>query len=255
MNTKHYLATVGLERNRWGSRDPSIRVSEWIDRVLKDGFDGLELWSYHYLRADEAEQERLIARQDAIAVYNSYVGFDDDSAEQRTIEADAIAKLGTTDVKYNLGHHTEQLAAYKRNLLAWAETLPAATRLICECHQGSAVDTVESSQAFFGDLDPEKFVILVHPLGDPQAAKPWFDAFGSRIVELHIQLRPPEADPDVPACREGLDRSVELVKSYHLPLNIVLEFTRGIKRDEDTEEIYANFLKDLAYFKAQFGSA
>ena len=56
-----YIGSACLERTRWGSRQPSFLVSDWLARFQADGFDGIELWEFHYLRADAAEQERLAA--------------------------------------------------------------------------------------------------------------------------------------------------------------------------------------------------
>ena len=73
IQNKIYIGTVGLDRTRWGSRQPSIMVSDWLSRFKADGFDGVELWEFHFARADEREQERLVAEAAPVAVYNSYV--------------------------------------------------------------------------------------------------------------------------------------------------------------------------------------
>ena len=64
MNTRRhqcYIATVCLDRNRWGTREPSFAVSDYLDRFASDGFDGIELWEYHYTRSSDAEKERLVS--------------------------------------------------------------------------------------------------------------------------------------------------------------------------------------------------
>ena len=52
-------ATVCMEKNRWSTRMPSFKVSEWIPRFKADGFDAVELWESHFLEADNDEQEAL----------------------------------------------------------------------------------------------------------------------------------------------------------------------------------------------------
>ena len=124
-----YMSTVALDPTRWGRREPSFDVSEWLPRFEADGFDGVELWEYHYQLADPTEQARLAAAAESIFVYNAYVGFGDDEAESRAKAAEAIRQLCPTAVKYNLGGDADRLDEYRRNLLAWADILPASCRL------------------------------------------------------------------------------------------------------------------------------
>ena len=65
-----YLSTVCLEKNRWGRREPSFKVSEWTQRLAEYGFDGIELWEFHYLLADDAEKAKL-TNLDMPMIYNS----------------------------------------------------------------------------------------------------------------------------------------------------------------------------------------
>lgn len=242
-----YLCTVCLERNRWGSRHPSFRVSEWLPRFKADGFDGIELWEFHFLSADVAEQARLADAAADVAIFNSYVGFADGDAEARGRSADAIARLSPSAVKYNLGGDAGRLDEYRRNLLAWADRLPRSCRLLCECHSGTVLERIEDAAVFFEDFDPERFGIIVHMGGDPAGLEPWFSAFGRRVQHLHLQLRGPETDPGVPANRERLDACVAVVKAHGYDGSAAIEFTRGIGRAEEIETLYANACVDLAY--------
>jgi len=245
--TRFYLATVCLERTRWGRRQPSFAVSEWLARFEADGFDGVELWEFHYLAADKDEQARLVDSAAPLAVYNSYVGFGDDEAQARDASALAITQLEASAVKYNLGGDAERLDEYRRNLLAWAQQLPPACRLLCECHPGTVLEKTEDAETFFADLDPVRFGVIVHASGQPGGLGEVFEAFGPRIQHLHVQLRGPENDPSVAANREHLDACFDAVKANGFEGSVGIEFTRGIGREEDIEELYANACTDMAY--------
>ena len=252
MTTKgsFYIGTVCLERNRWGSRQPSFRVSDWLPRFRADGFDGIELWENHFLAADEAEQARLVEAAAPVAIYNSYAGFTDDGAELRE-KAAAAARLRAGAVKYNLGADAARRDEYRRNLPAWAEQLPPACRLLCECHQGTVVERVEDAVAFFADLDPARFGVIVHVPGNSDGLEGWFSAFGARTAHLHVQMQSPETDPAVPANRERLAARFAAVKAYGFEGSATIEFTRGIGREEKIEALYANARRDLAYCREQ----
>ena len=56
-----YISSVLLEKNRWGTRVPSLKVSDWSQRMFDAGFDGIELWENHLLLADAAEREAVLA--------------------------------------------------------------------------------------------------------------------------------------------------------------------------------------------------
>lgn len=248
-----YIGTVCLEPTRWGSRQPSFAVSDWLKRFEADGFDGVELWEFHYLAADEAEQERLVAAAAPVAIYNSYVGFADEDAEARAKAAEVIARLQAKAVKYNLGGEATKLNEYRRNLLAWAEQVPASCPLLCECHPGTVLENVEDAVAFFKDFDPERFGVIAHVSGDAEALKPWFSGFHGRIQHLHVQMRGPESDSTVPENRPPFDACFDVVKAHGYQGSVAIEFSRGIGRDEDMETIYRNACADLAYCREALG--
>jgi len=241
------MGTVCLERNRWGSREPSFPVSEWLPRFEADGFDGVELWENHFLAVDAAEQARLMGAGSAIAIYNSYAGFADEDAEGREKAAGAIALLKPAAVKYNVGGDARKPEEYRRNLLAWADQLPSDCRLLCECHPGTVLERLRDAVAFFADLDPERFGVIVHLNGDSDGPECWFKAFGKRIQHVHVQLRGPENDPTVTVNRRRLDVGFAIPGAHGFEGSVALEFTRGIGRDEEIGTLYANACTDLAY--------
>lgn len=246
-----YLASVCLERNRWGSKQPSFRVSEWLERIAADGFDGLELWENHYLLAEAEERDRLERSAGAAAVFNTYAGFSDSPSdlEHRLRAAEAIARLGTGAVKFNLGREPARLGEYRRHLLSWADQLPPHCRLLCECHPGSVLETCEAASDFLSELDPERFGVIVHLSGDADGPGRWLTAFGPRVRHLHLQCRKPED-----ASAEGRARlaaGVALLANHGFDGSASVEFTRGIGRDENIHALYAHALSDLrAYSQA-----
>lgn len=240
------IGSVCLECNRWGSRVPSFAVSDWLPRFKADGFDGVELWQFHYTAADDAERERLAQASAMLPIYNSYVGFDDDAADARAEAAAIVTRLGASGVKYNLGGDRGALADYRRNLLAWADALPASCRLLCECHPGSVLETPEPAASFFADLDPARFGVIIHVgNADADSVARWFSTHGSRIQHLHVQLRNSDLDPATPSGRAVLEACLRVAKEYGFAGSITLEFTRGIGRDEDIETLYTNACADM----------
>ncbi len=253
MNTDKnvYIATVCLERTRWGKREPSYSVSEWLPRFQHDGFDGIELWSYHYSRAEHEEQERL-HESAPIAIYNSYVAFTDEDAAEREQEAEAITRLGAKAVKFNVGRDPAFLSQYKKNLLRWADALPTACKLLCECHPGTPLETPDAAAAFHADLPSDRFGIIVH-IGNTELDEltEWGDTFGDRVWHLHVQFRTPNRDPSDPTCRAQLDKLFAAVRESGFNGSATMEFTRGIGRDEDIETIYKNACSDMRYIRSQ----
>ncbi|MDT8389153.1 MAG: hypothetical protein RRC34_01425 [Lentisphaeria bacterium] len=242
-----YISTVCLERNRWGSRQPSYRVSEWLPRFAADGFDGIELWENHWLAADAGERDRLMAAETPLAVYNTYAAFSDEHAEPLEKAAGAIEKLAAGGVKYNLGNDPAKLSEYRRNLLKWADRLPATCKLLCECHPGTILEEPAVAAKFFADLDPNRFGVIVHVAGNPDVVKEWFSTFGSRVAHLHVQMRDAQTNPALPEAREKLDACFSEVTKHGYQGSVSIEFTRGIGRDEDIETLYANARADMAY--------
>jgi len=246
-----YLGTVCLERTRWGKREASFPVSAWLPRFASDGFDGIELWSFHYTRASAGEQQLLEAAA-PIAIYNSYAKFTDEDAQVRAEDAASIRKLAAGAVKYNVGNDSALLPVYKHNLLQWAEALPANCQLLCECHPGTQLETPAAAEAFHRDLDPERFGIIVH-LGNTstEGLTNWLATFGPRIRHVHIQFRDPETDPRNPANQPALAAAFQVLRNNAFAGSITMEFTRGIGRDENIEELYRNVCADQAFVRSQ----
>ncbi len=245
-----YIASVCLERNRWGSRHPSFQVSEWIPRFRADGFDGVELWENHFLEADEEERRRLIESA-FVRVFNTYAGFTDADEDARRQAADTVSRLGAKAVKFNVGAERDRLNEYRRHLRAWIERLPAACLLLCECHRGTAIERPAEAADFLADFDPRRVGVIAHVTGEIEDTEPWFETFRERVRHLHVQFRTPEADPSTPVGRERLDAVFACLRARGFSGSATIEFTRGIGRDERIETLYANAVTDLAYCRRQ----
>src|SRR5215469_3771374 len=135
------LGTIALELNRWSTKMPSYRVSEWLPKIKNVGFDGLELWENHVLKA-EGELQKIKAFGMPITVYNTYAGFTDskEDTENRTKAVQMIHELGAGAVKYNVGNDKEAFEQYRKNLIKFAENLPESCVTLCECHGGTLLE-------------------------------------------------------------------------------------------------------------------
>ncbi len=247
-----YIATVALERTRWGRKECSFCVSEWLGRFAADGFDGVELWENHYLLADSEEQRRL-AESGQIVIYNSYVGFDDDSADARATAAEAIARISPRGVKYNFGHKQELTEEYARNLMGWEKQIPERCVLLCECHGGTVLETIEAARTVFDPLDPDRFGLMVHCSSGASDSAKWLEVFGDRVKHIHVQLRDAESDPSTTEGGAGLRQGLSGLFAAGFRGSISVEFTRGIGKDEDIEVLYKNACTDLREIRAIMG--
>jgi len=247
-NTPIYLATVCLDPNRWGSRQPSLNVSDWLERIVADGFAGVELWEYHFTRADEQERARLMQMADHIPLYNTYAGFTSgpEDCQKRDAAADAIEKLGCSGVKYNVGGDADSIVEYREMLLTWDKQVPESCRLLCECHPGTVLEEPDAAAEFFEGLDPQRFGIIAHLMGNADALDAWLTTHGDRLQHLHLQHRDEESDPTEAPGREKMAACVEVLKKHNYAGSASIEFTRGMGREEQIKTVYANALADRA---------
>lgn len=248
-----YLSTVCLDRNRWGSRKPSVPVSTWLPRISSDGFDGVELWGYHYNDASADERAALEDASNAISIFNSYAGFEEQDTDARTRDAAAAKTLGAKSIKYNVGNTPEHLDLYKKNLLAWAEQVPEDCTFLCECHPGTILEHTENIEPFFESLPADRFKMILHVSGGPATqAQLWLDQFSERICHLHVQMRGQEFAPPAGDSKEMKQKVTDPFEESPLEVTASIEFSRGIGRDENTEEIYNNAVLDLRRIKSWF---
>ena len=101
----------------------------------------------------------------------------------------------------------------------------------------------------FRDLDPARHGAIAHISGDPEALQTWFSALGPRTAHLHLQARDPQSAPSTPRGKETLRAAFAVLRDHDFQGTMSLEFTRGIGRDEQIEEIYANACTDLSVMR------
>ncbi|MDQ1911727.1 hypothetical protein RAC89_15090 [Paenibacillus sp. GD4] len=245
------IGTVLLEKNRWGSRLPSFRVSEWIDRFHADRFDGIELWENHAMLCGEEELELLRKYGAPIEVFNSYASFDEEGAAHRQAAAKLIRALSARGVKYNLGKQASEMETYLDNLYRWAEQLPEDFRLLCECHPGTVMEDPAFAEKVFRQFKDTRFQAIVHFPSTPEQLDEWFGRLGGTISHIHVQLRNTqnecvklESDP------ERVDQGIEILAKYNYRGTFTIEFTEGVSSHENKEELYHAAVADSRFLRS-----
>ena len=248
---KFYMGSILLEKNRWQSRVPSFKVSEWVERFVEDGMEGIELWENHVLRAEDGEVEALQNAKLPIAVYNTYADFSDESKPELAKASDMIHLLKAKGVKFNFGSDMNLMSEYRKNLLAFAESLPKDCVLLCEVHQGTVLEDVDVAGAFFADLPAEKYQIISHVFsGDVTGLQKQFDVFGSRITLAHVQHMMGDQRVCLEADADFVRECVKVMKANGFAGDFTLEFTEGTATpNENIEALYANAKRDMQFIK------
>lgn len=223
MPTPIYLATVLLEINRWGSREPTLKVSEWAQRITDAGFDGVELWENHLLKADKAEWDALKQTGLPVPILNTYCDFDDDSADARSASAELARDFNVDAVKFNFGNKTELEDQYIANLLAWKDQLPVGCRLLCECHPYTVLEDLDNAQRILEPILSE-IEIIVHGFGGdtPDDLLKRIELFGSRITHVHAVLTDKSSAPD----------RIEILNDAGFDGSYTIEFCHGVREGE-----------------------
>jgi sugar phosphate isomerase/epimerase len=250
-----YLGSILLEPNRWSEkREPSYRVSEWVDRIRGAGFEGIELWENHYYMADEKEREALESSSSFIEIFNNYTGFSDEFGESRRMASDAVRKLEAGGTKFNIGNNEGDWDLYVKTVNDWGLQLPEGTRVLCECHPNTLVETPEGAAKAFSEWSDNRFEAIVHPFNKDEAAlKAWFEALGPRITHLHTQMRGAkdfEAFCRIEDRAEKAKTAIKIMKDYGFRGTITIEFAKGTRTENDTPEyLFENACADLAFIR------
>lgn len=252
MGAKIFFGTVLLEKNRWAAgRQPSLKVSEWAPRIKTAGFDGIELWANHAILADPVEQAALDILPLPVAIYSSYLAFDDAGAAGRDEAAAMIKRLKAGGVKFNFGNDMKLVDVYCANLEGWRRSLPAGCRLISECHGGTVLEEPARAAEILNPFG-SKIEIIVHAFTVGQEAlEAWFRHFGPKITHIHAARNVPRegfhalhADPAFTRAR------LDLLRRLGFQGTITLEFTAGCgKPDEDIETLFDDACKDAALLR------
>lgn len=259
MSTRIYIGTILLEKNRWAKgKQPSYSVREWLPRFEKDGFDGLELWENHVLLAPPEEAQALERSRVPVAVYNTYMGFDDRGEEARRKAAQMAARLKAQSVKYNVGADKAKTAEYVNNVRAWAEMLPKDCRLLCECHAGTIMEKPGQAAEVFAELkDEARFQAIVHPFTEsPESLRAWFRALGpKRITHAHVQYREKGTLKKLSADAARNKEILAVLREAGFAGTYTLEFTEGTSAPggENMESLYRAALEDRDFLQRYQG--
>lgn len=251
-NFEIYMATVLLDRNRWTEdHNPAVKASVWLERFKADGFDGLELWSFHATHASEEELVRLNQSGLPIRIFNSYACFDREDPEQET-DITAAVRFGARGIKYNIGSDPALRKTYLKQLAAWRERVPENIRLLCECHPGTIIEQPADAKAFFDELGLDGHGIIVHPFSRFDSLEEWFDRFGPDVVHAHMQMPDEEGRlirfdkrPDL------AEQAIRIMQQKNYCGSYSLEFTEGVAiPGESPEMLYQNARKDLSLLRS-----
>ena len=254
MTTTILLGTVAIEPNRWGlvrdGGDPTIALSEWLAPAADAGFDGLEVWEKHLTAAADGEAVAVLDGPMPITVFNSYAPLDEDDTARRTA-ADWAARSRATGVKFNTGADVDQLGPYAERTAAWLQLLPETTRLICECHWGTAAEDPDVAARFLANAGPpDRVQALVH-LGDqPEDLRAKFDAHGDRITHVHVNFLSEMQAPLLCEIRDRVEARVDLLGSLGFTGSWTVEFSNGVGTDhDDPTETMASATADLGVLR------
>lgn len=257
-----YLASVALERNRWKKppeRVPSLTLSHWSERLQAAGFAGWELWEPHYFLAGPAERRALEQSPVPIGIFNTYLrpGLDSLDDWERVVEA--VDRLGgqVCGIKFNLGPPLIPLEQQAEAALEWAQRLPSAVRMLCECHGGTVLEQPATAGAVFNGWPEDRFAAILHPLhADPEHLDRWFSALRGRIAHLHWQARDGEHRfCSLSAQRPLLIRTLGGLAAAGFCGTQSIEFVKGTGRPgESAEGLFDSAAADLqTLLRAQCG--
>jgi sugar phosphate isomerase/epimerase len=260
MISSYFINTVAVEPKRWSKeRIPAATVSPLLQASVEAGFDGVELWQFHYTKASVAEKTAIAHVGCPVRIFNSYVIPGVTPAEELQEVADAVSELGSPVgwVKFNLGPVGGDAEAQIAAAMEWAAAMPAAVKLLCECHPGTVLETPEAAAAAFAQWPDDRFEAIVHPFSTaPERLREWFAHLGQRITHLHIQTRDadnrfvsPAQNPQ--AVMSGLD----ILREASFSGTASIEFVDGTNRKESTPaELFHQAVADLQWIKAAVAS-
>jgi sugar phosphate isomerase/epimerase len=250
-----YLGSIALEPNRWKSRlkrQPSLKVSDWVEPARAAGFDGWELWEDHFFLAGGSERERLAGLALPVRIFNTYVrpGIDSDADLERVAEAIRFLGPAVQGIKFNLGK-TEDAPPQRQEDAAreWARLLPESVRLYCECHPGTMLETPEAAAMAFKNWPESRFAAIVHPMNAAENhLQSWFGALGQRIEHLHWQARNAERRvcllADLP---ETFGATIRFLQEQRYAGSHSIEFVKGLgEPDESPERLFTSARRDAA---------
>ena len=258
MKSEIYLATVGLEPNRWAKRQgqPNLLVaSEWFAPAQEAGFSGIELFEPHYWEPGDAERQLICQAKLPVSVYNSYITFDAPGEALRRKATEAINALKPKAFKFNFGKDPACLSDEMKCFEQWMKTLPAGTEAWCECHPGTSIETPAAAKACLDQLCAKHVKVIIHPfLYTPEELSGWLQTFGKRIVHAHVQTRDPQEAMNFLNLEDRADyclQQIEILRSAGFCGSYAVEFVRGtLKKEEDVPaKMFQQAVKNLLFLQ------
>jgi sugar phosphate isomerase/epimerase len=239
------LGTVALEPNRWGlrspDRQPHLRTADWLARAEQADFDGIELWEHHAMLAGDEEVAALDGSVLPVSVWNSYASFDDDDDAAREAVAGWVGRFAPAGVKFNVGNDPGERDAYASRLARFAEMIPEETRLICECHAGTAAEDPAVAREILGAVGgADRFQALVHLGDDRETVDAMFEQLGGRIRHVHVNfLR--QGAPPLSEIAADVRARVDHLHASGFTGSYTVEFVNGVgsERDQPAQMIEA----------------
>ena len=253
MTDEIYISTVLLEKNRWSSKEPSLLVSDWLDKIEIAGFNGMELWENHLLKADKAELQRVQNSPVSVNVLNTYCGFEDEKSEQRKLSAELAHQVNAKAVKFNFGNNADLEKNYIENLLKWKEILPQDCRLLCECHPYTILEDVEEAARVLNPLS-DYVEIIIHAFnGSQENFKKRLDIFSAPTTHVHVAGSGVKGITYSPLEGEPIVRSlVKTLKENHFNGSWTIEFCNGVaSKNEDIDAIFNAAVNDFKTLKRE----
>jgi hypothetical protein len=240
--TPIYISSVLLEKNRWSTRVPSLKVSDWSRRLFDAGFDGIELWENHLLLVEAAERDAVLAGPLPVTVLNTYCAFDDAGAESRAASAKLAGFLSAPAVKFNLGDDPALAQVHIDNLTAWRELLPADCRLLCECHPGTILEEPERAAKILAPLQDIEIIVHAFSGDDDTVLQRWLEAFGPAVTHIHGVLKD----------RSHVPGRIDILRSAGFSGTCSIEFCEGVAQPpEDMSRLLATAADDLHYLRKE----
>ena len=245
-----YLGTVALEKNRWAAgRIPSFQVSDLLPAITDNGFDGVELWQYHYTHATDEEKEKLAAS--GVPFYlSTYISIVNRNEEVYKEIGDAAKAIGAKGLKYNFGKRLDtapDIDSQIENLKCLCGYLPDDTKLLCECHAGTIMEDPELAGEVFSKLDKERFGAIIHLETATDFADQCFKNYGDRIWHIHCAYK--NGTDGFVAMDDGTGNVEELIKYYSskgFNGSYAIEF---VKFEPDAESHLKHAIEDVKYLK------
>ncbi|QST01737.1 TIM barrel protein [Pontibacillus sp. ALD_SL1] len=248
---KILLNTVLLEKNRWeDGQIPSIQVSKWVHAIKEEGFDGIELWQNHALKATDYERAELKHSDLSIDVFNSYIKFEDGYEQEREKIVNLVHELKCKAVKFNLGHSMEHINMYISHVKDMLNQLPDSCQLLCECHPGTIMEDPETAYQFLDQIGSNRVKAIIHPFHNQVNIEEWFQHLGSSITHAHVSLYNNKLFHLLSREESFVRKRITKLHEHQFTGSYSIEFTAGVaSRDENTNEVFSNASEDHALLR------